>query len=266
MISFRFWRDIRPPAWRYAVSILLALFSTGIGFLIPVLTGRAVDGPIADHDYRGLVLIALLVVAVGFAESLAQLIRRMITAGMTADWEVLWRRRLFSDLQRLDITHHDEWDSGQMLSRATNDLTQLGRCFTAFGLPFLVITLCLVVLGGVILSFIQPVFVVLLVLMSLPTMAGVAWFNSRYKITRPRRAGHDGRGLHLRRGIGPGHPRPTGLRAQPLGRAVIPPHRRTPARPREPGEGRLDAWLFGAIMLLPTWRWSPSPPSARGAS
>ncbi len=245
----RFWPDIRPRAWRYAVSILLALFSTGVGLLIPVLTGRAVDGPIADHDYRGLVVLVLLVVAVGFAESLAQLIRRMLTAGMTADWEVLWRRRLFSHLQHLDIAHHDEWDSGQMLSRATNDLTQLRR-FTAFGLPFLVITPCLVVLGGVILSFIQPVFVVLLVLMSLPTMAGVAWFNSRYKIAA--RAAQDTMGEVS-----------TSVEESVQGIRVLLAFGRSPwaaqrfrliverLRGHELEKVRLDAWLFGAIMLLP---------------
>src|SRR5699024_469003 len=245
----RFWPDIRPRAWRYGVSILLALFSTGVGLLIPVLTGRAVDGPIADRDHRGLLLIALLVVAVGIAESLAQLIRRMITAGMTADWEVLWRHRLFSHLQRLDIAHHDAWDSGQMLSRATNDLTQLRR-FTAFGLPFLVITPCLVVIGGVILSFIQPVFVVLLILMSLPTMAGVAWFNSRYRIAA--RAAQDTMGEVS-----------TSVEESVQGIRVLLAFGRSPwaarrfrliverLRGHELEKVRLDAWLFGAIMLLP---------------
>ena len=245
----RFWPDIRPRAWRYAVSILLALFSTGIGLVIPVLTGRAVDGPIAEHDHRGLVVIVLLVVAVGVAESLAQLIRRMITAGMTADWEVLWRRRLFSHLQHLDIAHHDAWDSGQMLSRATNDLTQLRR-FTAFGLPFLVITPFLVVIGGLILSFIQPVFVVLLVVMALPTMAGVAWFNSRYKIAA--RAAQDTMGEVS-----------TSVEESVQGIRVLLAFGRSPwaaqrfrliverLRGHELEKVRLDAWLFGAIMLLP---------------
>lgn len=245
----RFWPDIRPRAWRYAVSILLALFSTGVGLLIPVLTGRAVDGPIAEHDHRGLVVIVLLVVAVGFAESLAQLIRRMITAGMTADWEVLWRRRLFSHLQHLDIVHHDAWDSGQMLSRATNDLTQLRR-FTAFGLPFLVITPCLLVIGGVILSYIQPVFVVLLILMALPTMAGVAWFNARYKIAA--RAAQDTMGEVS-----------TSVEESVQGIRVLLAFGRSPwaaqrfrliverLRGHELEKVRLDAWLFGAIMLLP---------------
>src|SRR5699024_11678349 len=57
---------------------------------------RAVDGPIAERDVAGLVAVVLLVVVVGFGESIAQLVRRTLTAGMTADWEVLWRRRLFT--------------------------------------------------------------------------------------------------------------------------------------------------------------------------
>ncbi|GAA4513442.1 ABC transporter ATP-binding protein [Brevibacterium yomogidense] len=245
----RFWPDIRPRAWRYVVSILLALVSTGVGLFIPVLTGRAVDGPIAQRDVAGLVAVVLLVVAVGFGESIAQLVRRMLTAGMTADWEVLWRRRLFTHLQDLDIAHHDEWDSGQMLSRATNDLTQLRR-FTAFGLPFLVITPCLLVVGGVILSFIHPVFVALLVLMAIPTMVGVAWFNSRYKLAA--RAAQDTMGEVS-----------TSVEESVQGIRVLLAFGRSPwaaarfhaiverLRAHELEKVRLDAWLFGAIMLLP---------------
>ena len=96
----RFWPDVRPRVWRYVISILLALVSTGVGFVVPVLTGAAVDGPIAQRDLRGLALIAAGVAGVGLIEASAQLIRRTITAAMTAEWEVLWRRRLFAHASR----------------------------------------------------------------------------------------------------------------------------------------------------------------------
>src|SRR5699024_3647560 len=126
-----------------------------------------VDGPIAQRDLRGLALLVAAVAAVGLVEAASQLIRRTLTAAMTAEWEVLWRRGLFAHLQRLDVAHHDAWDSGQMLSRATNDLSMLRR-FAAFGLPFIVITPFLIAIGAIMLAFIHPVFVVILLVMALP--------------------------------------------------------------------------------------------------
>jgi ATP-binding cassette subfamily B protein len=245
----RFWPDVRPRVWRYVISVLLALVSTGVGFVVPVLTGAAVDGPIAQRNLRGLALLAAGVAGVGLIEASAQLIRRTITAAMTAEWEVLWRRRLFAHLQRLDVAHHDAWDSGQMLSRATNDLSMLRR-FAAFGLPFIVITPFLLVLGGIMLAFIHPVFVLILLLMALPTMAGVTWFNSRYKIAS--RATQDVMGEVS-----------TSVEESVQGIRVLLAFGRSPwatarfraivdrLRDHELTKVRLDAWLFGGIMVLP---------------
>ena len=245
----RFWPDVRPRVWRYVVSILLALVSTGVGFFVPVLTGAAVDGPIAQKDLRGLALLVAAVAAVGLVEAASQLIRRTITAAMTAEWEVLWRRRLFAHLQRLDVAHHDAWDSGQMLSRATNDLSMLRR-FAAFGLPFIVITPFLITIGALMLAFIHPVFVVILLVMALPTMVGVAWFSSRYKIAS--RAAQDVMGEVS-----------TSVEESVQGIRVLLAFGRSPwatarfraivdrLRDHELTKVRLDAWLFGGIMVLP---------------
>lgn len=245
----RFWPDVRPRVWRYVVSILLALVSTGVGFFVPVLTGAAVDGPIAQRDLRGLALLVAAVAAVGLVEAASQLIRRTITAAMTAEWEVLWRRRLFAHLQRLDVAHHDAWDSGQMLSRATNDLSMLRR-FAAFGLPFIVITPFLITMGAIMLAFIHPVFVVILLVMALPTMVGVAWFSSRYKIAS--RAAQDVMGEVS-----------TSVEESVQGIRVLLAFGRSPwatarfraivdrLRDHEITKVRLEAWLFGAVMVLP---------------
>ena len=245
----RFWPDVRPRVWRYVVSILLALVSTGVGFFVPVLTGAAVDGPIAQKDLRGLALLVAAVAAVGLVEAASQLIRRTITAAMTAEWEVLWRRRLFSHLQRLDVAHHDAWDSGQMLSRATNDLSMLRR-FAAFGLPFIVITPFLIAIGAIMLAFIHPVFVVILLVVALPTMVGVAWFSSRYKIAS--RAAQDVMGEVS-----------TSVEESVQGIRVLLAFGRSPwatarfraivdrLRDHEITKVRLEAWLFGAVMVLP---------------
>jgi ATP-binding cassette subfamily B protein len=52
--------------------------------------------------------------------------------------ETVLRNDLYAHLQRLPIAFHDGWQSGQLLSRATTDLSVIRR-FLSFGLIFLVI-------------------------------------------------------------------------------------------------------------------------------
>ncbi len=47
------------------------------------------------------------------------------------------RRDMFAHIQRLPVSFHDRWPSGQLLSRMTSDLSTLRR-FTGFGFVFLI--------------------------------------------------------------------------------------------------------------------------------
>jgi ATP-binding cassette subfamily B protein len=64
------------------------------------------------------------------------LIRRWVQGNSVAGMEQAIRNDLYEHLQRLDPAFHDEWQSGQLLSRATNDLSAIRR-FAGFGLVFL---------------------------------------------------------------------------------------------------------------------------------
>jgi ATP-binding cassette, subfamily B, bacterial len=65
------------------------------------------------------------------------LIRRWIQADAVASIENTIRNDLYAHLQRLQPSFHDEWQSGQLLSRATTDLAAIRR-FAGFGLIFMV--------------------------------------------------------------------------------------------------------------------------------
>ena len=65
------------------------------------------------------------------------MIRRWIQAGAVANIEKSIRDDLYAHLQRLQASFHDDWQSGQLLSRATTDLSSIRR-FAGFGLIFLV--------------------------------------------------------------------------------------------------------------------------------
>ncbi|RJO80253.1 ABC transporter ATP-binding protein [Nocardia panacis] len=129
---------------------LLALMATLTSIVLPVFIARIIDGPIARRDLAGALAPALLVLVFGVLEAAGIWGRRWLFAGPAAKFEVTMRAKLFRKLQALAIGRHDAWESGQLLSRAVEDLATLRR-FIAFAGPFLIIHMVIIPVGIVVL-------------------------------------------------------------------------------------------------------------------
>src|SRR6516165_9161932 len=128
---------LKPFRVQMAVMFAAACGAVTAGICIPLLTKAVVDGAIAHGDRRLLIPLALAAIGFGLAEALLNLIRRWIQAGAVASMEKTIRDDLYAHLQRLQVSFHDDWQSGQLLSRATTDLSSIRR-FAGFGLIFMV--------------------------------------------------------------------------------------------------------------------------------
>ena len=120
--------------------MLLAAFGAeAAAIIIPLLTKAVVDGAIAHHHKALLIPLGLAAIGLGAAEAVLSLIRRWVQGSAVAGMEKTLRDRLYAHLQRLEPEFHDGWQSGQLLSRATSDLSSIRR-FAGFGLVFLIIS------------------------------------------------------------------------------------------------------------------------------
>ncbi len=128
---------LKPFRTQMIVMFAAALGAVAAEIAIPLLTKSVVDGAIAHGDKSLLIPLALAAIALGAAVGLLNMIRRWIQAGAVANIEKSIRDDLYAHLQRLQTSFHDEWQSGQLLSRATTDLSSIRR-FAGFGLIFLV--------------------------------------------------------------------------------------------------------------------------------
>jgi ATP-binding cassette subfamily B protein len=158
---------------------------------IPLLAKAVIDDAITHHE-RGLLLpIGLLAVGLGAASATLSLIRRWVQGNAVADMEKTIRDDLYEHLQRLDPAFHDEWQSGQLLSRATTDLGSIRR-FTGFGVVFLVISVmtftavtCLLITLNWWLGLITGA-------MFAPVLVFCTIFERRYKVLARRAQDQDG--------------------------------------------------------------------------
>jgi ATP-binding cassette, subfamily B, bacterial len=128
---------LKPFRTQMIVMFAAALGAVAAEIAIPLLTKSVVDGAIAHGDKGLLIPLALAAIALGAAVGLLNMIRRWIQSGAVADIEKSIRDDLYAHLQHLQASFHDNWQSGQLLSRATTDLSSIRR-FAGFGLIFLV--------------------------------------------------------------------------------------------------------------------------------
>jgi ATP-binding cassette subfamily B protein len=128
---------LKPFRVQMVVMLAAALGAVTAEICIPLLTRSVVDGAIAHGARRLLIPLALAAIGLGTAEALLNLIRRWIQADAVASMEKTIRDDMYAHLQRLQASFHDNWQSGQLLSRATTDLSSIRR-FAGFGLIFMV--------------------------------------------------------------------------------------------------------------------------------
>jgi ATP-binding cassette, subfamily B, bacterial len=128
---------LKPYRTQLIVMFAAALGAVAAEIAIPLLIKAVIDGAIAHGDKSLLIPLSLAAIALGASVGLLNMIRRWIQSGAVANIEKSIRDDLYAHLQRLQASFHDDWQSGQLLSRATTDLSSIRR-FAGFGLIFLV--------------------------------------------------------------------------------------------------------------------------------
>ncbi|MFC5942298.1 ABC transporter ATP-binding protein [Micromonospora harpali] len=146
---------LRPHAVAFCWLLVAALAATGAGLAVPLVVQRVVDGPVARHDPGGLVRLGGLALLLGLAEALLIFIRRWAQTSSSVGMEATIRADIYAHLQRLPAGFHDRWQTGQLLSRVTSDLSVIRR-FLSFGLLFLVLNLVTYVAVVVLLVRLHP--------------------------------------------------------------------------------------------------------------
>ena len=114
-----------------------AIGAAGAMIAIPLLIKAVIDGPIEQGNTRALLPLGLAAIALGVLEAALNLYRRWVQASAVTGMERSMRDSLYAHLQRLHAGFHDEWQSGQLLSRATTDLSAIRR-FAGFGIVFFI--------------------------------------------------------------------------------------------------------------------------------
>ena len=147
----RLWRaQRRMGVWALSCSFAYTLISTAI----PLLLQRAIDRAVVSHTQRlwpylaAIVVLALLRFGINFS-------RRYATARIGIRIEARMRELLYQAYLRYPRAFYDRHATGQVLSRATNDLYPV-RYFIGWGLVQGAQSLMMIVAAAIVLVIVDP--------------------------------------------------------------------------------------------------------------
>jgi ATP-binding cassette, subfamily B, bacterial len=181
----RLWPYARPYRGLIALTFAAALLATLAQLAVPLITAAVVDGPIAEGDRAGLVPLLGLALLFGVAEAALFFLRRWAMTESCLAIERDLRGALYQRLQRLPVAFHDRWPSGQLLSRASSDMSTVRR-FVGFAAVFLAVNLITCVVVAVLLLVTYWPLGIAVLLTTVPlTVLGQRW-ERRYNVQSRR--------------------------------------------------------------------------------
>jgi len=136
-----------------AVGLSFALAYTLISTTIPILMQRAIDNAVVGHT-QPLWPYLLIILALGTVRFVVNFLRRYATARIGIRIEARMRELLYDAYLRYPRAFYDRHATGQVLSRATNDLYPI-RYFIGWGLVQGMQSLMMIVGAGIVLAVVD---------------------------------------------------------------------------------------------------------------
>ena len=138
---------------RVALGTIAAVAAHMFALSIPQLLRDLVNTLKDAHSTSTLIPMVLAVLGLGLAEGGSVLLRRWLVLTPGTHVEAGLRATIFAKLQDLPVSFHDRWPSGQLLSRATGDLSLIRR-WLSFGLVLFIANTITIIVGlAVLFSF-----------------------------------------------------------------------------------------------------------------
>ena len=177
-ILFRILSYLTPYKWRLVVVYAALFIGMGFQLAIPILLARAIDRGILDRDFDYLTRATLLIVLFAILQGIFMYIRTYGTNALAEQVGNDLRDELYDSFQSQPFSFYDKSQSGQLMSRATEDINNI-RGMLMFALRAIVQTVGIVFFVTIILIR----FDWLLAVVALSTVPMMLLWSVRFSVT-----------------------------------------------------------------------------------
>ena len=181
-------KDIVMRIWKYMsgykagfITVVVATVVTNVlAVFLPFLFARAIDLYLTPKDYEGAINIAIMIVVIAFLNSFVRFIGRFIMVSITQGTIFKIRQDAFDKLQDLPINYYDQNQSGDIITKVSNDVDLISNSLANFVNQM--ISSIIMLIGSAIMMFYMNWALALLVILFVPLMIFITIKIS--KITR----------------------------------------------------------------------------------
>ncbi|MGH2559173.1 MAG: ABC transporter ATP-binding protein [Thermomicrobiales bacterium] len=176
-IVLRILSYLKPYPGRVALMYLTLFIALAVQLTIPTVLADAIDRGIVDRDEDYLIRAAVLIVVLAGLQGLFTFIRTYISQTLAERVGFDLRNELYVQYQRLPFSYHDREHTGQLMSRATEDINAI-RGMLMMSLRALVQAVGTLIAVTVILLRTD----LLLAVVALATMPLLIWWSMRFGV------------------------------------------------------------------------------------
>ena len=151
-ILIRLLQSLNRYLWQLGALLLLVLGTTATSLVTPSLIRRAIDDGLGQNRPDALMQVALIIIGVGLVRAFLGFGRRYLGEWLINRTGYDFRNAMYDKIQRLSFSYHDSAQTGNLMSRCTEDISSLSR-FVGQGAVELVQILLL--LGGILFLLFQ---------------------------------------------------------------------------------------------------------------
>ena len=171
------------PYWRRLTIAYIALFTAlGLQLYIPRVLGHAIDNALSVRETDYLIRAALIIMGLSILQGIFTFLRAYLFQYLAEAVGYDLRNALYDKLQQLSFSYYDKAQTGQLMSRATDDVNNI-RGMLMMSLRALVLALATLAATAVILISLDWQ----LALVALVSMPLLLWWSLRFGVTvRPR--------------------------------------------------------------------------------
>ncbi|HEX6387003.1 MAG TPA: ABC transporter ATP-binding protein, partial [Anaerolineae bacterium] len=170
----RYWKQV-------TVGYVAVLFTTLLNLIVPQIIKDAIDNGLATGRASAMFAAGGLILIIALIRGLAGFGQRYFGEWLTHRVAYDLRNHFYNSVQSLPFSFHDRSQTGDLMSRATSDITETER-FIGIGLMDLLATLLLLI-GVIVAMFLESVELALLALIPVPVLV---WSTLRFGgVVRP---------------------------------------------------------------------------------
>lgn len=162
----RIWNYLNKQRAALLMVYIFTVLSSLTALLGPYLIGVTIDDYIVPRDYTGLVQICFIMLAIHLFGTLVTWVQAYIMTGLSQKTVLHLRKDLFAKYQTLPVSFFDNRSTGELMSRATNDIENVSNTLNQSVTQLLnsIVTL----IGSLVIMIILDIPLTLVALISIP--------------------------------------------------------------------------------------------------